>query len=85
MSSPGWAIGSPARPACLICGDDRDVRMGMMRYREPDDEGNRYASGWRCRDHDACRARFEAVDPRATFPLDEARSRVVFVGEDPAG
>lgn len=86
MTSPvGFSIPIGARPACLICGDEANVRMGLMKYREPDENGGHYANGWRCRDHIACRDRFHAQEPGQPFPLDETRSRVVFVGEDPAG
>lgn len=79
----GFQIPVGVRPACLICGDERDVRIGLMRYREPF-EGRTYEHGWRCRDHAACRDRFEAANPGVDFPLDETRSRIVFTGEDPA-
>lgn len=86
MSTPvGFSIPVGVRPTCLVCGDETEVRMGMMKFREPDETGRTYLSGWRCRDHDGCRARFHAAEPGQPYPLDETRSRVVFVGDDPRG
>lgn len=69
--TPGFAIPVGVRPACLVCGDERSVRMGLMRHREPDAQGGRYSSGWRCVDHAACRSRFEAAFPGEPWPLEE--------------
>lgn len=42
--------------ACLICGDPRDTRFALVRWKtEPS-----YTVGRRCRDRAACRARLEA-------------------------
>lgn len=84
MSEVGFQFSIGTRPTCLICGDERDVRMGMMRFVDLDENGHQYANGWRCRDHGACRGRFESDNPGRAFPLDETRSRIAFVGEDPA-
>ena len=83
MDTPvGFQIPVGVRPAGLICGGEQDIRMGLMKFTEPF-EGRIYENGWRCRDHAACRARYEAVNPGAPFPLDESRSRITFTGEDP--
>lgn len=69
----GFIIPAGIQPVCLVCGDDRSVRMGLMRYREALPDGSVYASGWRCIDHQACRDRFEAANPRDRYPLEETR------------
>jgi hypothetical protein len=58
-------------PACLVCGHDRDIRMGLMRFRERASDGSVYASGWRCIDHDACRLRFTQANPKERYPLED--------------
>lgn len=80
----GFQIPLGTRPACLVCGDERDIRMGLMRFREPDENGHHYGNGWRCRDHDACAERWRLANPGQPFELDESRSSITFVGEDPA-
>jgi hypothetical protein len=47
--------GAPARPACVICGDGRDTRFGLVRYLGSTTA--EYAYGPRCVDRDACRTR----------------------------
>ena len=66
----GFDVPVGTAPICLICGDDRAVRMGLMRYRDPSQP--RYSSGWRCIDHRACRDRFHAANPGDRYPLEDA-------------
>lgn len=69
----GFTVPVGVQPACLICGDDRAVRMGLMRFREAAPDGTVYSSGWRCIDHRECRARFESANPKDRWPLEDAR------------
>ena len=84
-ASVGFQIPVGIRPACLVCGDEADIRMGLMRFTQADENGHHYSNGWRCRDHEACRRRFADANPGQDFPLDETRSSITFVGEDPRG
>lgn len=43
---------------CLICGDGRDTRFALVRWKTGQPE---YTSGPRCRDRAACRERVEAA------------------------
>lgn len=69
----GFAVPVGVQPACLICGDDKAVRMGLMRFREAAPDGSVYSSGWRCIDHLACRDRFAAANPKDRWPLEDHR------------
>ena len=67
----GWTM-PPATPAaCVLCGDTEDVRTGLMRFRQLDDEGNVFSSGPRCRDRAGCRERYEARMGEP-WPLEDA-------------
>lgn len=68
----GFDVPVGIAPVCLVCGDDRAVRMGLMRYRDADENGQVFASGWRCIDHRACRDRYEAATGER-YPLEDAR------------
>lgn len=67
----GFDIPVGVRPACLLCGSDDAIRMGLMRYRDRDARGGVFASGWRCTDHAACRRRFEERSPGERWPLED--------------
>ena len=56
---------------CALCHTaSPDVAVALIRYREPDEEGNRFGRLPGCRDRTACRARVEAAG--RTWPLDDA-------------
>lgn len=54
--------GDPTVNRCALCGTaSPDVAVVLIRYREPDEEGNRFGRLPHCRDRRSCRARVEAL------------------------
>jgi hypothetical protein len=46
---------------CLLCGNaDRDVERSLVRWTEPDPEGNHYSMTNRCKNRVECARRVEA-------------------------
>jgi hypothetical protein len=64
-----------ALPECRLCKHQAlDVAVGLVRYAEPDIEGNVYGRIPRCADHAACRKRREQLGE--PWPLlDDPRRR----------
>lgn len=83
--SAGWSVPTADSKPCSLCGDRGVTSVGMIRLARPDSLGNRYTHGRRCRDHAACRARWEANNPGEQYPVSEVRSRVEFTGEPDPG
>jgi hypothetical protein len=47
---------------CLLCGDESpDVSVALVRYRPEFSTGRAYDHVPRCRDHEACRRRCQAI------------------------
>lgn len=63
----GWTV--DARTPCQLCGDTTNTAPAVMRFQEPDEDGRRFTHGVRCRDHRACRDRYEAATGER-YPLE---------------